>query len=53
MATRIYLPSSGAPDVTPATWNHANLAGTTYTLKGVQGKISTAFTSRTTAAAEG
>jgi len=49
MATRIYLPSSGAPAVTPSTWNHANQAGTTYTIGAVRTKGSTAMTSRTTA----
>lgn len=49
MATRIYLPSSGTPAVTPSTWNHANQAGTTYTLPGVLAKGTTALTSRTTA----
>ena len=49
MATRFYLPSSGAAAVTPSTWNHTNQAGTTYTLAGVRVKGATSLTSRTTA----
>lgn len=49
MATKIYLPSTGSPDVTPSTWNHANQAASTYTLKGVLAKISSAFSARRTA----
>jgi hypothetical protein len=49
MASRIYLPSSGSAPVTPSSWNHANQAGTTYTLPGQLSKGSTALTSRTTA----
>ena len=49
MATRIYLPSSGAAPVTPSTWNHPNTVTTTYTYAGVLQKISSAFASRTSA----
>ena len=49
MATKIYLPSSGAAAVTPSTWNHAYQASTTYTIKGVLSKSSTAHTTRRTA----
>lgn len=49
MAVRLYLPSSGTAPVTPSTWNHANQAGTTYTLPGRRWPEGTALTSRTTA----
>lgn len=49
MATKIYLPSSGSPAVTPSTWNHANQAGTTYTLPGVLIKSNTSMANRVTA----
>ena len=48
MATRIYLPSSGAAAVTPTNWliaPHAN----NYTYAGVTTKISSAFANRTAA----
>ena len=56
MATeRLYLPSSGTAPVAPSTWNHANLAGTTYTMPGMRSheRSGTALTSRTTAAGTG
>ena len=51
MAERIYIPSSGTALVTPSTWNHANQAGTTYTLPGIRSHLrsNTTTTSRTTA----
>jgi len=51
MAERIYCPSSGSAPVAPSTWNHANQAGTTYTLPGIRSHLrsKTALTSRTTA----
>lgn len=49
MAVRLYLPSSGSAPVTPSTWNHANQAGTTYTLPGQLWPRGSALTSRTTA----
>lgn len=45
----MFLPSSGTAPVTPTTWNHANQAGTTYTLPGRRWPEGTALTSRTTA----
>lgn len=51
MAERIYCPSSGSAPVAPSTWNHANQAGTTYTLPGIRSHLrsNTSLTSRTTA----
>lgn len=46
MATRIYLPSSGSPAVTPSTWNFSNVdAGATINA-GVKNKIGSTMTSR-------
>lgn len=45
MATRVYLPSSGAPAVTPATWLFTNQINP-LTLPGVLVKGSTAMTTR-------
>lgn len=46
MATRIYLPSSGAAPVTPSTWNFPTQAATTYTYAASLTKLSTAFATR-------
>lgn len=48
MATRIYLPSSGAALVTPSTWNFANQINP-VTLRGVTTRISSAMTTKTEA----
>lgn len=47
MATKIYLPSSGSPDVTPSSWIFTNQGASAVTYKGVTAKISSGFTSIT------
>jgi hypothetical protein len=51
VAERIYIPSSGSAPVTPASWLHTTLAGTTYTTPGMRSHLrsNTALSSRTTA----
>jgi hypothetical protein len=51
MAERVYVPSSGTAPVTPASWLHTTLAGTTYSMPGIRSHLrsNTALTSRTTA----
>lgn len=48
MATLIYLPSSGSPDVTPSSWIFPNQINP-LTLEAVTSKISSAFTTKTEA----
>ncbi len=45
MSTRIYLPSSGTPDVTPSTWNFPNQINP-LSLKAVTTKINSAQTTK-------
>ena len=47
MATRIYLPSSGAAPVTPFTWVFTNVTAFPQTFAGVTSKIGSAFTNGT------
>ncbi len=46
MATRIYLPSSGAAAVTPTNWLHPYTCANNYTYAGVTTKINSAFANR-------
>lgn len=48
MPTKIYLPSTGAPPVTPSTWNFPNIVNP-LTFAGVTTKIPSALTSKTEA----
>lgn len=45
MATKVYLPSSGAAAVTPSSWLFTNVGAAAVTYAGVLTKIASAFTS--------